>query len=150
MILDTLERADLYAILHPRFPEAIERLRVLAGQKEQPEAGRIEWDGDSLFVVIVDAPGRKREDAKLETHRAYIDIQLTVAGCDHIGWSPLSEVEGSEGYNKKTDLEFYTCSPKTWVNVASGHFAIFFPEDAHAPLANTGKPTRKFVVKVAV
>jgi len=42
-------------------------------------------------------------------------------------------------------------SPSAWRRRAgAGHFAIFFPEDAHAPMANPGRQTHKIVLKVAV
>jgi biofilm protein TabA len=150
MILDTLIQADRYARLHERFPQAIGHLKRLAAREDLPESGRIELEGDALFAIVVDAPGRALEDAKLETHRSYIDIQYTVAGCDRIGWSPLSIVRDSEGYDASTDLEFYTDAPSLWFDVKATDFVIFFPEDAHAPLANTGLHTRKIVIKIAV
>jgi biofilm protein TabA len=150
MILDTLEQADCYAGLHSRFPQAIAELRKLVAREDLPESGRVDLDGDNLFAIVVDAPGRERADAKLESHKAYIDIQYTVSGTDCIGWSALNRVRGSEGYDASKDLEFYTDAPSLWFEVNAGDFAIFMPEDAHAPLANTGHQTRKLVIKVAV
>ena len=150
MILDTLEQADRYAGLHSRFPQAIAELRKLVARDDLPESGRVDLDGDNLFAIVVDAPGRELADAKLESHNAYIDIQYTVSGTDRIGWSPLNRVAASEGYDESKDLEFYTDAPSLWVDVNAGDFAIFFPEDAHAPLANSGHPTRKIVIKIAV
>jgi len=39
--------------------------------------------------------------------------------------------------------------PSTFVSVPPGSFTIFFPHDAHAPLAGPGR-LKKAVVKVAV
>ena len=39
--------------------------------------------------------------------------------------------------------------PDLWFSLPPGSFAIFFPSDAHAPLAGAGK-TMKAVVKIAV
>ncbi len=44
---------------------------------------------------------------------------------------------------------FFADRPETWFAVKPGSFAIFYPQDAHAPLAGTGE-TRKAVMKVAV
>jgi biofilm protein TabA len=150
MILDTLEQADRYAGLHSRFPQAIAELRKLVARDDLPESGRVDLDGENLFAIIVDAPGRERTDAKLESHNGYIDIQYTASGTDSIGWSPLNRVSGSEGYDESKDVEFYTDAPSLWFDVNAGDFAIFFLDDAHAPLANTGHHTRKIVIKVAV
>ncbi len=149
MILAPLANLDRYAILHPLFAQAFQRLRELARRPELP-AGRVELDGEALYAVVVEGAGRLLAEAKLETHRAYIDLQFTAIGCDRIGWSPLAAVTGSEGYDAAKDLEFYTATPQAWFEVPAGQVAIFFPDDAHAPMANCGQPTRKIVVKVAV
>jgi hypothetical protein len=50
---------------------------------------------------------------------------------------------------KKMAVEFYTDRPTLWIPVSSGRFAIFYPEDAHAPLG-TDAFVHKIVIKVAV
>jgi len=149
MILDTLENAHRYVSLHPMFARAFAQLCDLAAQTAL-SPGRIEIEGKALYALVVEGPGRLVTEAKLETHRAYIDIQLTVVGCDRIGWTPLRHTHSGEGFDAGKDVEFYTDAAQTWISVPAGQFAIFFPEDAHAPMANTGKPTRKLVMKVAV
>jgi beta-galactosidase beta subunit len=44
---------------------------------------------------------------------------------------------------------FFYDRPTTWLTLSAGQFAVFFPEDAHAPLAGQGG-VHKAVVKVAV
>jgi hypothetical protein len=76
-----------------------------------------------------------RDFAKLETHRLFIDVQFTVTGTDHIGWKPAVECTGeANGYNSEKDVAFFTERPETWLTAPQGIFAVFFPEDAHAPL----------------
>ena len=36
--------------------------------------------------MVTKDPGRKKEDALLETHEKYIDIQLVLTGTDDMGW----------------------------------------------------------------
>jgi YhcH/YjgK/YiaL family protein len=110
-------------------------------------AGRIDLDGDRLYALVMDAKGKGRDGARLETHRKYIDIQYVVSGCDTMGWRSLAEPVSGDGYDVAKDIEFFRFAPVCWLDVCAGHFAIFYPSDAHAPLAGTG-PVRKVVVKV--
>jgi YhcH/YjgK/YiaL family protein len=94
--------------------------------------------------------GREKEDALLETHEKYIDIQLVLAGTDDMGWKSKSLCKQPSGrYDQKTDEQLFTDEPDAWLSTKSGAFAIFFPEDAHMPLISSGH-LHKVIVKVAV
>jgi len=148
MILDRLAAADRYAALHPAFKAAFEFLRRPGAAALPP--GRIELDGPRLYVAIDHKDGRGREGARLEAHRKYIDIQFTVAGDEVIGWRPAADcTRRAVPYDPEKDIEFFADAPETWLAVPPGTFAIFFPEDGHAPLAGSG-PVRKLIVKVAL
>jgi len=47
------------------------------------------------------------------------------------------------------DVAFYFDRPASWLIVPAGSFAVFFPADAHAPLAGHGE-VFKAVVKVLI
>ena len=145
MILDKLENADRYASLHPVFPLAFQWLREKAPSGLL--AGRAEISGDRLYASVMREGGRGQSAVKLETHRRYIDIQYLAGGSDLMGWAPAGQGLKSLGYDPAKDLEFYTDRPEIWIPVPVGHFAIFFPEDAHAPMAGTAAMV-KIVVKV--
>lgn len=148
MILDTLTRADRYLALHPRFAEAFAFLRTTDLAALAP--GRHAIDGDALFALVEDGPGRTRAEAKLECHRRYLDIQLVLKGIDEMGWKPLSEcVAPLTDYDAKRDIRFYDDAPASWIATPAGAFCLFFPDDAHAPLVSAER-IRKVVVKVAV
>jgi biofilm protein TabA len=148
VILDTLANAARYAAVHPRFAAAFDFL-ARPSTASLPD-GRHEIDGDRLFVLVDRSAGRGREGATLETHRRYIDIQVTLEGLEEIGWAPLASLRPPRGaYDDAKDIAFFDDRPTTWVGVPPGHFVIFFPQDAHAPLAGRGQ-LRKAVVKVAV
>lgn len=149
MILDNLTAAKSYQTMHPLFPAAFAYLRDLASKSDLP-AGRLELDGDQIYAMIINGTGKPRNDARTETHRRYIDIQYTVSGTDIIGWMPISECHPSSGYNDVKDAELFDDRPNVWFEVKAGQFAIFLPQDAHAPMANEGQPVSKIVIKVAV
>lgn len=129
------------------FPGLDEALSFLAGlDPRRLSAGRIEIAGERMFAIVVDGEGKGPAGARLETHRDYIDIQYQVAGTDRIGWSPADGAPGA-AYDQARDLEFHDRAPTAWIDVPPGCFAVFFPEDAHAPMGGTGR-LLKVVVKV--
>ena len=148
MILDRLEQADRYAGLHPGFARAFE---FLAGADlGHMEAGKHEIDGQRLFVIISHDPGRGRQAVKLEAHRNYIDIQYVVRGVDEMGYRPLGDCSKVDTpYDAQRDVGFFADPAEAWISVAAGRFVVFWPDDAHAPLAGQGELV-KAVVKIAV
>ncbi|MBN1472588.1 MAG: YhcH/YjgK/YiaL family protein [Syntrophaceae bacterium] len=148
MILDVLENAHRYPALNNGFAKAFEFL-LRPDLKELP-VGNYEIDGNRIYAVVSRDSGRKKEDALLETHKKYIDIQLVLSGTDDMGWKPRSSCKHPSGeYDQEDDIQFFTDEPDAWVSTKSGAFAVFFPEDAHMPLISTGE-LHKVVVKVAV
>lgn len=148
MILDRLTNGHRYSAMHPGFAAAFERLTD-PGTALLP-VGRHAIDGERLAIIIGRDPGRGREGARLEAHRRFIDIQLTLAGDEEIGWLPLAECgEPDEPFSLERDIAFYGARSETWLAMPPGTFAIFFPSDAHAPLAGRGELV-KAVAKVAV
>jgi len=147
MILDILENAHSYLTLHKGFAMAFDFL-LRPDLKELP-VGKHGIDGELVYAMVSQGPGRRKEDALLETHEKYIDIQLVLAGTDDMGWKPRSLCRQPAGdYDQKTDVQFFADRPDAWISTESGAFVIFFPEDAHMPLISSGQ-IRKVVVKVA-
>ena len=72
------------------------------------------------------------------------------AGSEEIGWRPKPLCQNvAQAYDKEKDIEYYGDRPELWFKVPPGYFVVFFPDDAHAPLAGSEKVV-KAVVKVAV
>ena len=157
MVLDTLAHWPRYASLHPAFTQAFQFLTgptlpgltsAQAGVDEPSVRHAI--DGERLYVSIDRVQGRGRERSRLEAHRRYIDIQLTIDGHEEIGWKPLADCTQPDGqFNEAKDVGFYSDRPESWLSLPAGHFAIFFPDDAHAPLAGGGVLI-KAIMKIAV
>ncbi|MFN0195686.1 MAG: YhcH/YjgK/YiaL family protein [Planctomycetaceae bacterium] len=148
MILDSLANADRYADVHPLFQRAFDYLRQADWQNLAE--GKHVIDGEKLYVMMQRGTGRGKEGAKLEVHRRYIDIQYTIQDADEIGWKGLADCRDVEmEYTAAGEAALYSDRPESWLHVPAGHFAIFFPEDAHAPLGTAGKFT-KAVMKVEV
>ena len=148
MIIDTLENAEKYFSLNPRFATAFRYLRNPALRDSVAERSDVE--GNNLYAVVSRKPGKKRQEAKLEVHKKYIDIQFVLSGVDSMGWKPAHSCERIESpYNEEKDVAFFSDDPVTWCAVPPGAFAIFFPEDAHAPMVSDGE-IHKVIMKVAV
>lgn len=146
MILDTLETEARLRPLNRGFEKAFEFL-LKPDLKDLP-VGRYDIEDDRVHAIVSIEPGRKREDAKLETHSRHIDIQLVLDGTDTMGWKPASACrEPASGYDEKADIRFFSDEPDAWVSVHGGEFAVFFPEDAHMPLISDGL-IHKVIVKV--
>ncbi len=148
MILDVLENARCYQDLHKGFSKAIAFL-ARPDLKELP-VGEYTIDGDRVYAMVSREPGRHKEEALLETHEQYIDIQLILAGTDEMGWKAKSLCKQPAGeYDQNDDIQFFEDKPDAWIATHPGHFVIFFPDDAHMPLISAGQ-LHKVVVKIAV
>ena len=112
-------------------------------------------DGPGLFARVASYQTRLREETLLEAHRAFIDVQYLLAGCEEIRVFPTSGLAVKNPYEVATDAGFYipgTSAPAR-LHLDPGTFAVFFPQDAHqtqiAPAGETGA-VRKVVVKIAL
>ncbi len=107
-------------------------------------------DDERVFAIVAHDQGRGKPESPLEFHARYIDIQYVIGGTDLIGWrSTPSCQQVLSKYDRDKDIGFFKEEPRTWFPLDAGNFAIFFPDDAHAPLAGEGT-VHKVVVKVAV
>lgn len=148
MILDVLDNADRYLTLNKGFKYAFSFLMRDDLKKLSP--GQYEVRNDRVFAIVEEAQGRKREDAELEAHEKYIDIQLVIEGLDTMGWKRKATCKQvSKSYDAAKDLQFFRDDPEVWLPVHAGMYAIFFPEDAHMPLISDSG-LRKVIMKIAV
>jgi biofilm protein TabA len=147
MILDHLDNAARYSALNEGLSAGFGFLAQ--PNIEQLESGRYEIAGDRVYAIVDRTEGRRMDDALLESHRKYVDIQFIIAGSESIGWSPRKGLTTAVEYDAERDLEFHHGKPASLFLVPPGSFAIFLPTDAHMPLIGEG-PIHKVVVKVAV
>ncbi len=146
MILDSLSNADKYINLHPRFTKAFEFIK--SQNLETIEVGKYPIDGPELHASVSEKDGYTREEAKFEAHNNWLDIQVCPKGKEQIGWSARERVSSPKGeYNAEKDVTFFSDKPDTYFTLQAGQFAIFYPEDVHAPQIGEG-PITKLVVKV--
>jgi YhcH/YjgK/YiaL family protein len=150
MILSTLADAHRSAGLHPLFPTVF---AWLAAPPALP-AGRHCLVGDQLAVIVESGTTLPRSAKRLESHRRFIDIQVSVAGGEVMDWAPLSGLAVHTPYDAERDVGFWN-DPAELVSVLvrPGWFTIFWPEDAHRPGLHPGSDQaayRKLVFKIAI
>lgn len=148
MILDTLNNLKKYATLNPLFPKAIEFI-MNSNLKELP-LGRNEIMGNEIFANVMEVEPHVKEEIPVETHQKYIDIQIPISGDEIMGHISLDALPTGE-YDKEKDVTLYPLGIEAsdYFNVKSNMFAIFFPQDGHAP-AITSVKLKKVIVKIAV
>jgi biofilm protein TabA len=149
MIADTFAQRRRYLDLSPRFAAAFEFLEKLPASKPD---GRYDIDGDNCFALVQTYTTRPLAQALFEAHRQYIDIQFLQAGRETLLWTPLAALtQVTRPYAADEDITFFA-NPPHWtpINLQAGQFAIFFPEDGHAPSLEHGGPSevRKIVIKI--
>jgi YhcH/YjgK/YiaL family protein len=148
MIIDRIQRLPDYDPLLPGLAEVHRFLDDFDPRRSQP--GRYAIDEPRLYAMLMDEPGKSADDAKLEIHRQYADVQLLIDGEEHLGWKPLADCATPVGdYDAEKDIRFFDDAPDTWVSLKPGQFILFGPGDAHAPLVAAG-PVRKLVAKIAL
>ena len=148
MILDTLQNSGLYESIHPRFKQAFDFLHKT--DLVALPLGKIELDGKNLFVNVVEITGKTAEEAILETHNRYIDIQVPVSAAETMGWIAVANLKfATEAYNDEKDVAFFADKATNFILVQPSEFAIFFPEDGHQPGITDGI-VKKLIVKVLV
>jgi YhcH/YjgK/YiaL family protein len=146
MVFDSCGNATFYTSLNKRFEKAF---AYLAKTDLAPlEPGRYEIDGDEIYMMVMERELKKPEDAALEVHDQYIDIQVVVIGKESFGWRDRHTCAAPRGEMDTTkDILFYDDRATCTVTLTAGQFGIFFPGDAHAPLIGEGT-VKKCVVKV--
>ncbi len=146
MIVDSLANLDFYGPLNGRFAKALAYLRGV-DLKALPE-GKYEIDAEEVYMMISERDLKKKADAAMEAHDRYIDIQVVVDGHEGFGWKYRNECTSPRGeMNTVKDIIFYDDEPSTYFELKAGEAAIFFPDDAHAPLVGEGH-VKKCVIKV--
>ena len=146
MIIDTLDNLKKYESLNPLFPKLVEFLNT--HDLATMESGKHEIEGKDLFVNIQMAKGKTPDEAVIETHDKMIDIQIPLTAAETFGYTPREALPAAE-YNAEKDITKYgDTKPQTYVTVNPGQFAIFMPQDGHAPCIIEESEIKKAIFKV--
>lgn len=148
MILSNLQNSERIEGLHPLFKKFFDYVK--SHDLLHTECGRIELDGDRLFINNVNPTCVSAEEQVLEVHRDYIDVHVLLEGEETIGWKALEDLQDEkQPYLKEGDCALYSDRPTSFATLQPGQFLIVWPEDPHAPVIGTGK-IRKLIGKIKI
>jgi YhcH/YjgK/YiaL family protein len=150
MIVDTISNGHKYFSVHPLFKKAFEYIQQT--DLDTVKMGKYEIDGDNLKAIFSNKTGMTAEASvsKFECHNKHIDIQLCIHGVELMGWKPREKCKTENGgYNAEKDVQLYNEQPDMYFQLTGGQFAIFFPEDVHAPMIGEVE-IKKLVIKVKI
>jgi len=146
MIFDTLDNYRRYDGLGYNLAAALTFLHE--NDLAALPLGRVDVDGDNLYALVQEYVTRPVEQSRWEAHRSYIDVQYMFRGRERMGFANLSAMQLGEFVPEK-DFQPMT-GAGNFVDVFTGAFVIFFPEDGHMPglYLDAPEPVRKIVLKV--
>lgn len=152
MILDTIDRASQYAGLNTRLDAALGAMKDYT--LNNCSNGRIELEGDRLFLLFPNYETHSVRGAKCEAHRKYIDVMYILEGEETIYVKPTERVSKiTQPYSTEIDaLLGETDTDATPVRLMAGSFIVLFPQDAHTPACHTDGPhwVKKIIGKIAL
>lgn len=148
MILDTIGKLKRYAPIHSGIPAVIENINKT--NFGLLSTGKYEIIKEKLYLTVDTADGKGISGARLEVHKKFIDIHYVISGIDNVGWKSVFNCQNPQNrFDELRDIQFFSDTPETWINIKEGMFVLLFPTDAHAPLAFDGQ-VRKAIYKIAV
>lgn len=147
MIIGRIETSEKLERLHPLLKKVFAFLREC--DLSALPLGRTDIDGNRAYVKVEEVEGKSRKEAAYERHFCYTDIHVPISGDESYGWMPWDCcLTGQDlAYDRNRDIVFYEQEVERVFTLRPGEFALFFPEDCHAPCIGRGT-LRKAVVKV--
>lgn len=148
MIYDKVENMSLYFDRLKGF-EKIEKA-YNEFLRNPIKEGRIDIDGENLWCNVASYTVNPDNPLKYEAHREYADVQVMVDGEEVFGWANTKECTVTEDFKEGCDIAFMDAPNGQFFQLRKGYFAVFFPEDAHAPCrkSENADTAHKLVYKV--
>lgn len=146
MIISNLNNSSRIESLHPLYKRLFDYVKN--NDLLSAPLGRIEIDGDNLFINNVNPDGAKWGEQPLEMHREYIDVHILLEGSERMGWKSTEKISNyTQLYSMEGDCALSDDAYDTTIEMQPNDFIIVYPEDAHAPAIGDGK-IRKLIAKV--
>ncbi|WP_394994743.1 YhcH/YjgK/YiaL family protein [uncultured Helicobacter sp.] len=147
-IIGHLEQFGEFFARHPALAEVREYLtqaltidsalhrRIIALQSSaESERVEISYDlGSGVRAIEQTYPLKPRAQAFYESHRAFVDFQLCVAGAECFEVGHIADFTPLAPYDESKDLIIYHAPtmPPHRLFFHSGILGVFFPQDVHA------------------
>ena len=148
MVIDHLNNAKRYEVLHPGFAAAFAFLRE---HMEHPFSEGRHDIADGVYAMVSHYTTKPEDTLNWEGHRKYIDVQFLAVGEELLGYANVDAMQQAGAYDAEKDFCLLTGKGLP-VKLMPGTFAVLYPEDAHRPGGMNGTPcdVEKIVVKVAL
>lgn len=148
MIYDKVQNMGLYFNSLKGFEKIEEEYNKFC--KNPVTEGRIDIDGDNLWCNVASYTVNPENPLKYEAHREYADVQVMFDGEELFGWANIKDCTITEDFKDGCDIAFMDAPDGQFFALRKGYFAVFFPEDAHAPCrkSENSDTAHKLVFKV--
>lgn len=147
MIYDNLKNIGNYLGIHPHLDTAIHY--IMENDLNRFPLGRVEIDGDNVFLNVMEAQAAPERVQKYEFHKKYMDIQIDVIGTEII---QIGSREGMQvlSYGEDTDFGVVSCGTAVSCTMGPGNFIVCMAREPHRPgvAARDDLGLRKAVFKV--
>ena len=150
MIVDHIDRFSRY----PAIPHHSEILAFLAAHEVQALAdGEYPVLGRTVTARVFSYRTRPADELDFEIHRNHLDVQVILAGTEFMMTARPNQlaITNTPAIPMSGDWIFYTATGCTSAFVvAQGHFAVFYPGEAHKPncMIQAPEPVKKLIFKV--
>jgi YhcH/YjgK/YiaL family protein len=106
-----------------------------------------------IYAEVSSYKTRSAHEARLETHKRYVDIQIMLTGSEKMEVTPPDALIPDTDYDEEKDIRFYKRieTPAVRLLMEPGNFAMFFPQDAHCPQLtpnSEAQNVKKMVIKI--
>lgn len=135
---------------HPIFAKALDYLKQT--DLSAMPAGRVELDGDRMFLAVSEYMTKPRSEVDFENHARYIDIQYIISGSEVIECARMqAHLKPYSDQFADQDIAFYRDVPNGQdVILRAGDFVVLMPADLHRPCVCVEHPAlvKKAVIKI--
>lgn len=119
----------------------------------EPGKVMIKEDG-SVYLNRSSYVGKKFEDAKIEGHEKWLDIQIVLKNKEGIGYVDKRKYNESNitvPYNAEKDKANYEGELDGVITTSAGYFVLVYPNDLHKPCIKLNDEViEKAVIKVRI
>lgn len=109
---------------------------------------------ESFYYSVLNYKTKSEDEAELESHRQYVDIQMIVKGEELMDIADISRLTVKDNYNPKDDVIFWNIPERmARITLKAGDYIILYPENAHRGAIRTSEKNTevlKIVGKVKI
>lgn len=148
MITGHIDHLAAAGLAQPLYDALVQALSENPAQK-QPDSYTL--DGERLFMNVMTLTTQPPQEKKAELHRAYIDIQLLLEGCETIHFGLAESARELEEWHPEQDYQLCNDIDNSQsLTLEPGMFAIFMPGEPHKPGCHDTRrePIKKVVIKL--